>query len=627
MSELLGMSFDSAASPAVHIRGWAGEESPGPPPTGWGVAWYPDGEEGAVVVKDPFPTGDTALSRVLRDWERFRGGVFLFHIRGAAKRARQENTHPFCRSYGGHDWLFAHNGELDADRLRAMSEGPEAVYEPVGRTDSERALCWLLNTIRAAGMRRLGDIGWPQLHRWMRELDALGTLNAIITDGHDLAAYRDEAGFNSLHFTRIAPPHRTTNLRNNVVEIDFGDPLDINRTMVLVATTPAEGAVWSPVERGELLVARNGAIVYRSSLSTATVDRPASRDRAIMGADPALDRPPLATGVLESPETPLDTMVEGRILSDTAGAFAPAVHSGQRRSSSERVLHVVHETEYRYRESVERSTHLLRLQPVHDLTQELLEHQLETSSTGELVEYEDVFGNRTKRMRIRRPYSTFRLVARSRVRVRRPRPVAPQARATSLPLVWMPWQRQMMQSYLLPPELPETQLRELSEFAMSFAERQDYDLLETLADMNETIRRDFLYETESTTLETTPFEVYVARRGVCQDFANLFICLSRLLGIPARYRVGYIYTGGNDANKIQSDRSHAWVEVYVPWTGWLGYDPTNGCLAELDHVRVAAGRNFRDATPTSGTIYKGGNGETLSVRVHVSVESDEAAGG
>jgi predicted glutamine amidotransferase len=192
------------------------------------VAWYPDGEEGAVVVKDPIPTGDTALSRVLRDWERFRGGVFLFHIRGAAKRARQENTHPFCRSYGGHDWLFAHNGQLDADRLRALSDGPEAVFEPTGRTDSERALCWLLNTIRAAGIRRLRDIGWPQLHAWMRELDALGTLNAIITDGHDLAAYRDDAGFNSLHFTRIAPPHKTTNLRNNVVEIDFGDPLDIN---------------------------------------------------------------------------------------------------------------------------------------------------------------------------------------------------------------------------------------------------------------------------------------------------------------------------------------------------------------------------------------------------------------
>jgi len=189
----------------------------------------------------------------------------------------------------------------------------------------------------------------------------------------------------------------------------------------------------------------------------------------------------------------------------------------------------------------------------------------------------------------------------------------------------MPWQRQMMDAYLLPPELPETQLRELSEFAMSFVERQDYDLMETLNDLNRTIRRDFAYVSSSTTLETTPFDVYVERQGVCQDFANLFICLARLLGVPARYRVGYIYTGAHYANQVQSDASHAWVEVYLPWAGWRGYDPTNGCLVGLDHLRVAVGRNYRDATPTTGTIYKGGGGETLSVTVRVELPNTSGA--
>jgi transglutaminase-like putative cysteine protease len=181
----------------------------------------------------------------------------------------------------------------------------------------------------------------------------------------------------------------------------------------------------------------------------------------------------------------------------------------------------------------------------------------------------------------------------------------------------MPWQRQMMLPYLLPPELPETQLRELSEFAMSFAERQDFDLVETLIDINTSIFRDFKYLSGSTNLETTPFEVYIQRRGVCQDFANLFICLARLLNIAARYRVGYIYTGTDYANKVQSEASHAWVELYLPWLGWRGFDPTNGCLAGVDHIRVACGRNYRDATPTDGTIFKGGHGEKLDVAVRV----------
>ena len=66
-----------------------------------------------------------------------------------------------------------------------------------------------------------------------------------------------------------------------------------------------------------------------------------------------------------------------------------------------------------------------------------------------------------------------------------------------------------------------------------------------------------------------------------------------------------------------------WVELYLPWAGWRGYDPTNGCLADLDHLRVAVGRNYRDATPTSGTIYKGGKGETLTVQVRVEAEDEQ----
>ena len=104
---------------------------------------------------------------------------------------------------------------------------------------------------------------------------------------------------------------------------------------------------------------------------------------------------------------------------------------------------------------------------------------------------------------------------------------------------------------------------------------------------------------------------------MCQDFANLMICLARLLHIPARYRMGYIYTGANYENQIQSDASHAWVELYLPQVGWHGLDPTNGIQVGLDHVRVACGRNYRDATPTSGTIYKGGGMETLEIRVQV----------
>ena len=284
-----------------------------------------------------------------------------------------------------------------------------------------------------------------------------------------------------------------------------------------------------------------------------------------------------------------------------------------------RVLSVVHDTVYRYADAVKHSLHVYRLRPCHDLSQQVLAHELYLSVDGERREYEDVFGNAVTRTELIRPYHELRITSRSVVAVSPPR--TPQlmavARRSSFPLVWMPWQRQMMTPYLLPPELPETQLTELSEFAMHFAERQENDLVRTLLDMNLTIQRDFAYVSGSTNLETTPFDVYASRRGVCQDFANLLICLARLMGVPARYRVGYIFTGTNYENKVQSDASHAWAELYLPHYGWQGFDPTNGCLVGLDHIRVAAGRNYRDATPTSGTLYKGGGAETLSIDVRV----------
>ena len=71
--------------------------------------------------------------------------------------------------------------------------------------------------------------------------------------------------------------------------------------------------------------------------------------------------------------------------------------------------------------------------------------------------------------------------------------------------------------------------------------------------------------------------------------------------MPARYVCGYIYTGNQEQSRAPSDASHAWVQLYIPNVGWKGFDPTNGKLQCTDHVKVAYGRHYRDATPTAGT--------------------------
>jgi transglutaminase-like putative cysteine protease len=293
------------------------------------------------------------------------------------------------------------------------------------------------------------------------------------------------------------------------------------------------------------------------------------------------------------------------------------------RAAPPRRLEVRHRTIYRYATPVERSTHLLRLEPVHDRLQRLVSHDLRVSVDARKNEYDDVFGNRSVRLFIDTQFSELVIDSRALVVTLDTDPLSsrPIHARTTVPLNWMPWQRHMLQPYLVPPELPESQLVELHDYAMSFVERNGYDLIDSLLDINHSIHRDYSYRPGTTTLQTTAFEVYSQRQGVCQDFTNLLICLARLLGVPARYACGYLYTGPQHENRMMAQATHAWAQVYLPEAGWKGLDPTNGVLTQTDHIRVAVGRNYVDATPTSGTLFVGGGTETLEVSVVVEEDS------
>lgn len=606
------MSFDGAASPSITLKGASYHDSRDAP-YGWGMAWYPGQGASALLVKDPTSIGDNAMTKLLSDWERFASTIFICHLRGAARTLQEQDTHPFSLRYARRDWVLAHNGDLFVDLPQTLSLGAAPSFEPIGGTDSEHAFCWLIEQLREKKIRSLVELGWEALEGLFRHLDSLGTANFLLTDGVDVAAYSDEEGYNPLHWARFVPPHRQLILKNEDIVVDLDDAIDRNRTVALVATRPMSDKGWSPMQPGQLLVLRGGAVVHDSHASEqakktmivprAPLSGPISARVPMLSPSARIEAAPVPPEPAVSPTMPPLRLGDERRVGGRAG----------------RVLSVIHETAYRYRVPVEHSSHIYRLRPVHDEHQELIDHELSISAKGLRRDYEDVFGNQATSVEIETPYPELRIVSRSLVRVfAEPSPqfLSP-ARRVTLPLVWMPWQRQMMLPYLLPPELPETQLTELYEYALSFTRRQDSDLVQTLLDMNMTIYRDFRYVSGSTTLSTTPFDVYCNRRGVCQDFANLMICLARLLNIPARYRVGYIYTGASYENKLQSEASHAWLEVYLPRVGWQGFDPTNGCLAGLDHVRVASGRNYVDATPTSGTLYKGGGGEKLTVAVRI----------
>jgi transglutaminase-like putative cysteine protease len=288
-----------------------------------------------------------------------------------------------------------------------------------------------------------------------------------------------------------------------------------------------------------------------------------------------------------------------------------------------RRLRIRHTTRYTYDHPIARSTHRVHLRPIDEWRQNVLTYQLALSPNVPVIEYEDVFGNWATRFEITQPYTELTVSADSLVEVV---DVDPFAFADvpirpSFPLVWMPWERTMLAPYLTPLELPDSQLQALYDYGMDFVRRNDGDLMETLFAINLTLFREYEYARGCTNLDTTPFQVYVNRAGVCQDFANLFITLARLLGIPARYVCGYIYTGpgahAGGESRTTSEATHAWCQLYIPSVGWKGFDPTNGVLPQTDHVRVGYGRHYRDCTPTEGTLYGASAKETMTVDVQV----------
>jgi transglutaminase-like putative cysteine protease len=132
------------------------------------------------------------------------------------------------------------------------------------------------------------------------------------------------------------------------------------------------------------------------------------------------------------------------------------------------------------------------------------------------------------------------------------------------------------------------------------------------------LHESFRFQPGATHAGTTADQFLSEGRGVCQDFVHLSIAALRSMDIPSRYVSGYVHTAAfrGSAHRIASDASHAWFEIFDPGTGWTGFDPANGRLADHHYITVARGRDYNDVCPLSGR-YEGEGTHTLNVSVDV----------
>ncbi len=279
---------------------------------------------------------------------------------------------------------------------------------------------------------------------------------------------------------------------------------------------------------------------------------------------------------------------------------------------------IEHITKYTYPGQVRDSANQIMLFPIKDEYQDVIRQELHISGDPVIDTYIDYYGNEVGSFAYSEPHSS--LLISSKVLV--------NTHHRELPgndiFPAQQWEDLKRLAHMVPyidflrREYFEG-FNELKELVESEKSKDDTPYQVALR-FTRYVYDNFKYIKGVTTVETTLDEVWDLKAGVCQDFAHILTLMLRMVNIPARYVSGYICTQRHNTMRGEG-ATHAWAEAYIPDYGWLGIDPTNNCVANDTHVRLAVGRNFSDCSPVRG-VYKGSSDHDLEVAVSVGYEGD-----
>jgi transglutaminase-like putative cysteine protease len=281
---------------------------------------------------------------------------------------------------------------------------------------------------------------------------------------------------------------------------------------------------------------------------------------------------------------------------------------------------LVHVTEFRYDGPVSESYNEVRLRPRQDDGQSCLSFRIRTEPAAPSAFHLDHYGNWVHRFNVVAEHRLLRVEADSVVLVHEPQEL-PNESLSLRALDKLSDELDEHYDMLAPSQYvphPEP-VREIVREAERESGGTVAGFVRAAAAL---VHSRFRYEKGATHVHSSIFDVLESHAGVCQDFAHLLLAVVRLRGIPGQYVSGYLVPrrtaepGASVEEVVGGQASHAWIEVFLPGSGWVGIDPTLGHATTIQHVRVAYGRDYGDVAPVRG-IYKGHAGQRLWVDVRV----------
>ena len=282
------------------------------------------------------------------------------------------------------------------------------------------------------------------------------------------------------------------------------------------------------------------------------------------------------------------------------------------------IFKIKHITNYKYESPVRDSANQIILFPIKDDFQKVVKHDLNISGSPEIEIFIDYYGNEVGTFTQNEPHNQLKIFSKVCVETF-PKPLPQDDMFSS-----EQWNSLALMKYEVPyidylRQESFDGIVQLKETALQIRTPDD-TTYQTAIKYCAHVFQHFEYIKGITAVDTTIDEILKLKAGVCQDFAHVLTAMLRLTGIPARYVSGYICP--NKDGMRGEGATHAWAEAYLPEYGWLGLDPTNNCIANEKHVRLAVGRNFTNCSPVKG-VYKGGLEHFMEVNVSVGYNDDD----
>ncbi len=260
---------------------------------------------------------------------------------------------------------------------------------------------------------------------------------------------------------------------------------------------------------------------------------------------------------------------------------------------------IIHETRYNFTDEVFFEPHSLRFKPKNTPHIELDDFHLKIiPKPAGISEFMDVENNFVHLIWFEEMHSALTIIAEVVVESKEFNPfnfLIHPIEYSSFPFTYSNAQAELLKASLKASVI-ETPLLNFGKKILSLSQNKTLDFL---ANLTRAIHKEFHVYIRETGSPLLPDQTFEQKNGSCRDLAWMQIHLLRTMNLAARFVSGYYYLDMEDNSQFEL---HAWLEVFLPGAGWIGFDPSHGIVAGQNHIPIASSAQYENAMSVSGSI-------------------------